>query len=198
MRIAIDGNIGAGKSELIAYLQAIFSSGDVDFYPEPTDEWHALFVSFMMNKKKYALPFTLEVLRQFGRVKHSLKKHQIVERHPLATMHVFNTILKNDRLLSPVDLDIADDYFSVFGWTPDVIIYLDVDDATCTDRVETRGREGEESLTYDDLRAISYNYEKMYKEAIPGVRVYKCMQAHTETKAQFHARIATLVNTLIF
>lgn len=197
MKIAIDGNIGAGKSELIAYLATVFSDADVEFFPEPTDEWHDLFVSFMQNKKRYALPFTLEVLRQFGRVNHSTKTHQIVERHPLATMHVFNTILKNDRILTAVDLEIADEYFGVFGWTPDVIIYLDVDDATCTDRVEARGREGEERLTYEDLRAISYNYEKMYKEAIPHVKVYRSMQASVETKEQFHARIATLIKKLI-
>ncbi len=197
MIISIDGNIGAGKSDLIAYLQTVFGHLDIDFFPEPTDEWHDLFVHFMRHKRKYALPFTLEVLRQFGRVKRSTKKHQLVERHPYTTTHVFNTILKNDKLLGTTDLEIIDEYVNVFGWTPDVIIYIDVDDTTCIDRVESRGREGEDGVTYEYIRAISYHHDKMYRTVLPHVKVYRTMQACVETKDQFHARIATLVNSLI-
>lgn len=197
MIISIDGNIGAGKSDLLAHLATVFQNrGDIEFFPEPTQEWHELFLAYMKNMKKYALPFTLEVIRQFGRVKHSTKRHQIVERHPHTTTHVFNTILKNDNILGPADLNIIEEYASVFGWTPDVIIYLDVDDATCIERVESRGRQGEDEITYEYLRAVSFQHDKLYKNILPHVKVYRTTQSVTETKAQFHARIATLVTSL--
>jgi deoxyadenosine/deoxycytidine kinase len=141
MKISIDGNIGSGKSALIQHLQDVFSSrDDIEFFPEPIDEWMPLFQMYMTNKKRYAPLFTLEVLRSFGRVKYSTRRHQIIERHPCTTMHVFNNILKNDGHIQSDDLGLIEDYYDLFGWVPDMILYIQVDDTTCIDRIEHRGR----------------------------------------------------------
>ena len=196
MIISIDGNIGAGKSDLLEYLKRIVpDDASVDFFPEPVDEWHELFVKYIKNKKQYALPFTLEVLRQFGRIPRSRATHQIVERSPLATSHVFNTILKNDDVLVPSDDTLIDSYITEYGWVPDVILFLDVDSSTCTDRVESRAREGEEAIGYEHLRAVEFYYDKLLaSDHVKNIRIVRCKQAASETKDAFHARIGILVN----
>lgn len=195
MIISIDGNIGAGKSDLIEYIRRVVpDDASVDFFPEPVDEWHELFVKYMQNKKQYALPFTLEVIRQFGRIPRSRATHQIVERSPLATAHVFNKILTNDDVLVSGDDALINAYITEYGWVPDVILFLDVDSSTCTDRVESRAREGEEAIGYEHLRAVEFYYDKLFaSEHVKHVRVVRCKQAESETKEAFHARIGLLV-----
>ena len=57
MIISIDGNIGAGKSDLLEYLKRIVPDDtSVDFFPEPVDEWHELFVKYTNNKMS-CVPF---------------------------------------------------------------------------------------------------------------------------------------------
>jgi len=192
MIICIEGNIGSGKSELIASLEKHLAGESIDFFPEPLDEWGETLQLYMKNKRKWAALFALDVLRGFGKVALSKARHQIVERSPRACRHVFCELDRNAGNISKDELPIIDQYFDLFNFQTNLTIHMDVNDAVCCDRIEMRGRAGEESLTYDMVRAISFQYDRMYKQ-FNEHPVVRCVQSNNETKEAFHARISYLI-----
>lgn len=195
MIIAIEGNIGAGKSELIAHLQTSLGKAheSIDFFPEPLDVWGETLQMYAVNKRKWASILALDVLRGLGDVKASAKRHQIVERTPYACRYVFTEIDKHDGHIKKEELDVIDQYFELYGWKPDVVLHLAVEEGVCCDRIESRGRPGEERVSYEHVKAIGYYYDKMYQSHFPDQPVIRCVQSQSETMAAYHARLTYLV-----
>lgn len=193
MRITIDGNIGSGKSTILEYLATLSQFKSVDIFPEPLDEWGDVLTRYLKDKKTWAVPLTLDILRGLSKSNYSTTQHQIVERSPYTCIHVFTEILKNDGYITSKHMSIIDEYVRIFGWKPDLIVYIDVPDSVCLDRIEKRGREGESSITYEYLRAISYKHEIMYKNILRDIQVIRCVQGENETLDAFHARIAIMI-----
>jgi deoxyadenosine/deoxycytidine kinase len=193
MIISIDGNIGSGKSTL---LDALSKNSNIiaEYFPEPLHIWGDTLERYFEDKKSWACPLTIDILSAFDRVRRSTYEHQIVERSPLACIDVFTEILKHDGLLTKEELHIIDEYASVFKWTPDVIIYLDVDPLTCQERMRLRQRSGED-IPYDELRALDYRYKKVLEVAPCSVHIVR--QSPSETKDAFHARISHFVQKII-
>lgn len=197
MIIVIEGNIGAGKSEVLASLQKhlanVLAPESIEFFPEPLDQWGDTLQLYFKNKKKWAALLALDILRAFGDVPASKARHQIVERSPDACRHVFCELDKHAGHVSKDEMAIVDQYYDLYGWVPDLVLHLEVNDAVCCDRIEGRGRPGEDTLTYELIRAISFQYEKMYKTHMQHVPIIRCVQSVSEDKDAFHARLAYLV-----
>ena len=193
MIISVEGNIGSGKSEVLASLENHLAGENVDFFPEPLDEWGDTLQLYLKNKRKWAALLALDVLRGFAKVTSSRRAHQVVERSPYTCRHVFCEIDRNAGHVSKDELPIIEQYVDLYGWKPDLILHLEVNDAVCCDRIELRGREGEHTLTYDTIRAVSFQYERMYAQHFVGTPVIRCVQSASESKGAFHARLAYLV-----
>lgn len=194
MIISIEGNIGSGKSELIASIEKhLAREKHVGFFPEPLDEWGDTLQLYMENKRKWAALLALDILRGFGNVTASDTTHQVVERSPYACRHVFCELDRNAGHVTKEELAIIDQYVDLYGWKPDLILHLEVNDAVCCDRIEMRGRVGEDGITYETLRAISFQYQRMYNEHFASTPVIRCVQSESESMDAFHARISYLV-----
>jgi len=195
MRISIEGNVGAGKSSLIEALpkRSPWLAKHSDFFPEPIHEWGETLERYLEDKKTWSELFTLDVLRGFGTPEAAKKagRHQVVERSPYACRYVFTEILRNDGYIK--NMQVVDDYFTLFGWKPDMVVHIDAPPATCLDRVEHRARPGEETITYEEIKCIDYMYSKMYETHFTDVPVVRCVQGETESIDAFHARISILL-----
>lgn len=204
MKIAVEGNIGSGKSTLMAAAKRISATcrDSVDFFFEPLDAWHDLLQLYFEDPKAWSLPFSLEVLRSHDRIiewdthPSRRKPHCVVERSPYACRYVFSDILRHDGVLSADDMVLLDKYFEMFRWTPDVVILVDVDPGVCLDRISQRARSGE-TPSYEYLRCIQYYYNKMLHGVLQDVPVYRVIQGSTENEDAFHARFALLLEKLI-
>ena len=197
MRIAIDGNIAAGKSTLFSSIATRPSlMSNVTLFPEPLDEWGEILELYFQDRKSWALPLTLDILRGF--YKSYTTEHAIVERNPYTCRYVFTQILKCDGHISKDDMELIDQYMNTFGWKPDAVIYLDVLPGTCHDRMNERARRGEaESVSYEEIRFIEYLYHKMFKDQLKDIPVHKVQQRQGESMQEYHDRVCDLIESLL-
>ena len=159
MRIAIEGNIGAGKSECMAALAEEFP--DLPCFPEPIDEWTALLDLFYKSPRKWAFAFALKVLMTFREpAKHNTC---LVERSPLTTRHVFSHIQFSEGVLTGPEWELFKEYWDVLGWHPDAIVFVDTPPDICLERIERRGRACEAALDIHTLNRIAFQYENMLR-----------------------------------
>lgn len=168
MRIAIEGNIGAGKSSVLDAVQAAFPGERV--FPEPLDDWGDMLDRFYASPSEWGLAFSLQVLATFTTP--YAAESCIVERSPLACRHVFSQLLFNDGHLTQAEWDLFKDYFDVLGWAPDAIVYIDTPAHVCLDRIRQRARASEENLDLQHLRRLEFQYDTLLKYSnVPVVRV---------------------------
>ncbi len=169
MRVCVEGNIGCGKSTALAALAA--RRPDLAAFPEPVHEWGEMLDLYYADQARWALPFSLRVLLSFvepGRASGPC----VVERSPLACRHVFSQLQFNDGKLTQDQWDLFKEYYDVFGWKPDVLVYVQTPAAECRRRIEARGRRAEAGLDLQYLKRLEFQYETMLRYAdVPVVRV---------------------------
>lgn len=194
MYVQIDGNIGSGKSSLLAFLSALLV--DSATYPEAVEQWGGLLEKFHKNKKEWGLPLTLDIIRSHERVDLTKKKHVIVERGPLTSRHVFSDILLHDGNLTQNDIHLIDKYCNMYAKTPpDAFIFIDVPVGVCYDRLKTRHETCDASITYDDLKIIEYTYPSMF-EKHPNIPVHVVRWREGENMRAFHSRVLVLLEDM--
>jgi deoxyadenosine/deoxycytidine kinase len=172
MRIAIEGNIGSGKSTVMKALADRFP--DIPVFSEPVATWGDLLDLFYADPCTWALPFSLKVLLTFrdpGR--HS---ECLVERCPLSCRHVFTQTLFNEGTMQQHSYDLFKEFYDILAWTPDVIIYIDTPTDKCLNRIHERGRLCETHGgidIFEYLRRIEFAYETMLKFVSKDIRVIR-------------------------
>jgi deoxyadenosine/deoxycytidine kinase len=213
MRIAVDGNIGSGKTTVLHALRRHFgSSGHADgndavVLEEPVDEWtqplpdrgdQTLLDRVYADPAEWGLHFSLRVLLSFGRTADvDASKTVITERCPLSCRHVFTQLLFNDGHLSHAQWDAFKDCADVLGWLPDAIVFVDTPAHVCAERIKRRGRPCEASLDVQYLRRLEFQYDTMLKYVtVPVVRLDGTADADTLAAAAEDAVRALVAPTL--
>lgn len=173
--IAIDGNIGAGKTTFIDRLEKIcIERTDIFFLREPVDEWiqfkdssgESILDKFYQDPHKYTFAFQLTV---FNTILASLKKalsnpkYKIIicERSIASSRHVFMDMLYKDNMVNYFEYKIYEDLFTkdiVDNYYPTEILYLNVSVKTCSERISKRNRQGEQNIKTDYLERCHYKY----------------------------------------
>ena len=173
MRIIVEGNIGSGKSTVLAALGEAFPGSLVRV--EPVHEWADELELFYKDPAKWALPLTLRVLLSHHKSAQNPKTTTFLERCPLSCRHVFTQLLFNEGTMPQHHWDLFREYYDVLGWEPgagDLIVYIDTPVEKCMERVMQRARPGEDPVDVQYLRRIEFQYANMLKYcACPVVRV---------------------------
>jgi deoxyadenosine/deoxycytidine kinase len=166
MRIAIEGNIGAGKSTILAEL----ARRGWATWQEPVDSWDL--EGFYSDPSRYAFEFSLGVLLSFCRMRPADGDESaalLVERCPLACRHVFTQLLFNDGHLTQTQWAAFKECADLLSWAPDAVVYVDVPAEVCLRRIAERGRRCEAAVDVQYLRRLEFQYDTLFKFAVPVV-----------------------------
>jgi len=163
--IAVHGNIGAGKSTLLKQLAML----DEQFiiYLEPVETWTScenMLNLFYTDPYAYAFKFqTLALitrLKQYSEyVENKENKIMIWERGSESDI-IFKTLLTKKGYLTKLDNDILGN-----AYKPKAIlnIYIRVSPEVCLNRILKRGRMEEVDISYEYLKELHDEHEKVFK-----------------------------------
>lgn len=160
--IAIEGNIGAGKSTLAKFLHRYFGGGLLleefeeneslkDFYENP---------EFALNAE---LQFVLDRSRQLYRFHQEVNQLILSDYIPLKSL-IFarnNLPKKEFGLYEPIAKKMLKDYPQ-----PDLILFLDRDLDELQENIKKRGRKYEQTLSKVYLQGIQDGYENYLFEMV--------------------------------
>jgi thymidylate kinase/transposase InsO family protein len=196
IRISIEGNIGCGKSTVLAQLLELQGQPFWDEWhmlPEPVAEWHNLLGPFYSAPPDTSSKHTAATVLQVA-VLNSYALHMpdpvvaplaITERSPWSSLAVF---LPAQRLPSSMEEVVRQTahhmHASLDNALPTALIYLDVDPEVCLKRVEQRQRPGEAGVTLDYLRTLHQQYDRAVSR-FPGPKVV--IHANGNRSAVFEA-----------
>jgi deoxyadenosine/deoxycytidine kinase len=158
--ITLDGNIGAGKSTLLEALRAV---PNVTVIPEPVGDWmqmknkdgESLLSLFYKDTSRWCYTFqncalltrlleTQKVLKQWTPAQGIL----ITERSVLTDRYVFAEMLHKQGKLDDLEWNLYLKWYNNFAADAPIrgIIHLTTDAKTSQERIEKRGRSGEEYI----------------------------------------------------
>lgn len=176
--ISLDGNIGAGKSTLLAELRKKIH--DIHLVDEPVGQWTALknaegknlLELFYQDKKRWSYTFqNCAILTRLKNIKdavenldNTVKSPQIIitERSVLTDKHVFAEMLHDSGDIDPLEWELYESWFNIFGKQYPVrgIIYVSTSSSTSKERIHIRNRQGEENIGLDYLDALDAQHKK--------------------------------------
>lgn len=171
--VAIEGNIGVGKSTVIKQLAVLFKDDErVVVLPEPVEEWLAKgFLSGMYDGTISKGEFQLMVLQSLtGVLQRAMLRNPppaiiITERSPLSNYHVFAKANLSGRSL---DLYHHSWEYACAGFPRGLhphIIYLKAPVDTLLERMIMRGRLEECLVSAEYLTTLEKNHEYWLKNA---------------------------------
>jgi deoxyadenosine/deoxycytidine kinase len=164
--IAVAGNMGAGKSTLVGWLERQFDM--VPFF-EPNEE-NPYLSDFYADMKRYALHSQLffmirrfEIHKSIDHRAAQQKKHIVQDRTIYEDAEVFATHLRRQGFIDDRDWTMYEDLYSTLRKEirpPDLMIYLRCPLKTLVKRIKGRGRAFEQAIP----RAYLASLEKLYEE----------------------------------
>lgn len=170
--ITLDGNIGAGKSTLLEAIRKALPYASV--IPEPVGTWltltnehgESLLSLFYKDKRRWAYTFqncailtrltdTLNILKEYYADR---KKPRIIitERSVLTDRYVFAEMLHKQGIIDDLEWKLYMKWFTSFAADLPVkgIIHLTTSATTSKDRIQLRGRNGEDSIPLEYLNDL--------------------------------------------
>lgn len=203
--VSIDGNIGSGKSTKVQNLKQFYEQkgrNDILFIQEPVDTWESvvdkdgtpILMNYYKDNKRFA--FRLQMLAYISRLKllrDAVKrgyKYIITERCVATDRNVFSKMLYDKGDIENDEYIIYNKWFDEFITDVPIaaIVYIKADPAVCLERVNIRGREGE-NIPIEYLAECSkYHDEWIDNENIPKLII----DANRDFKQNLEAREETL------
>lgn len=182
MTVCIEGNIGAGKSELLRRLAA----DGLSTRPEPVDRWGPL-LNQVYNCGRGLVALQARIILDAG----VTPAESIVERDPAFQIPVFIKKALHDGSITRHEARVLTDLHArVVTWTSSRLIYLRCAPDECLARVRRRARVEEDGL---DLAALS-ELHVLYESAFAHARVEKhVVDVTLLDAAEVHARVRQLL-----
>jgi deoxyadenosine/deoxycytidine kinase len=176
--ISLDGNIGAGKSTLLAEIRNKLH--DVHIVDEPVGQWTALknaegknlLELFYEDKKRWSYTFqNCAILTRLKNIQDAvenldstMKGPQVIitERSVLTDKHVFAEMLYDAGDIDPLEWELYESWFNIFGKKHPVkaIIYVSTSSNTSKERIQIRNRQGEDRIGLEYLDALDKQHKK--------------------------------------
>jgi len=182
--ISIEGNIGSGKTTLMANLRKEYKYNPcVIFLKEPVDEWakikdsngKTILEKFYENQEAYSFPFQmmayisrLNELRQALKGLDPSKKYIIITERSLNTdRYVFAKMLYESGKMEDVCYQIYLNWFDTFSEEFPVhkVVYVKTAPEICHARISKRAREGEDCIPLEYLTSCDKYHEDMLSTA---------------------------------
>lgn len=180
MRVCIEGNIGAGKSEL---LKELLNTHKQNIRVEPVEAW-SLLPRYYEDPSTYAFALQAQVLSSYAE---TLPKQDIstaplfIERNERSSMEVFSKLLLDKGTMTEHQFSILCAlYLEMPKVVPNVIIYLDLQPSKCLERIQRRGREFESGIDLQYLEELDRHYNTYLNSCKDdGIQVYRLSSDNT-------------------
>jgi deoxyadenosine/deoxycytidine kinase len=155
MRVVIDGNIGAGKTTQLGFLEktgctvrreAIHDWPLEEFYADPARWAFLLHTSILLTNQPPSQPTS----------------HIFFERSLVSSRWVFWEVLKAQGHVTPKEDEIYSKLYDKHAWHPDIFIYLYKSPEMCLEHIKGRYQPGDQgAITLDYLQKLDVEYMKM-------------------------------------
>ena len=167
--IAIEGNIGAGKSTIIDTLsKQLDGNNEVILLKEPVDIWESIketstgeniLEKFYKDSAKYAFSFqVMAYVTRLSLLRDTIRNNPeckviICERSLDADRNIFAKMLYDDGLIEDIHYQIYLRFYNEYvkEYCVDGIVYIDADADVCYNRIKKRSRDGESNISLDYL-----------------------------------------------
>lgn len=175
---SIEGSISSGKSTMVDNICDYYKKNKhVYIVSEPLEEWLNLkdenglniLDLFYKNIVKWSFAFQIKVL--FSRIKQInkiIKKDPnaiiIMERSVLSNTEVFKKMLTEVGNINKIESELYDEFNEYYGklYYPDFILMLESSPETCRNRINSRGRVEESSISIEYLTDLHNSHVDMF------------------------------------
>ena len=176
--IAIEGNIGAGKSTIIDRLgKQLEGNKEVILLKEPVEIWESIkettsgeniLEKFYKDSAKYAFSFqVMAYITRLSRIRDTIRNNPdckviICERSLDADRNIFAKMLYDDGLIEDIHYQIYLRFYNEYvkDYQLDGIVYIDADADVCHKRIKTRSRDGESGISVEYLQKCKTYYDE--------------------------------------
>lgn len=171
LTVVVEGNIGAGKTTFLDQFRHLYGS-KIKIYKEPVELWrnvrgHNLLNKFYEDPKKWSLSFqtyvqlTMAQIHEESAIKEEGSVIKMMERSLFSARYCFVENLFKLGYLTDVEYNILDEWFISLQKEIkiDFIIYLKTSPENCYQRIKSRGRPEESSITLDYLKSLHSLHE---------------------------------------
>ena len=162
--IAIEGNIGAGKTSLATKIAAEFNARVI---LEQFEE-NAFLPRFYENPTKYAFPLELTFLAErYQQLKDQLSVQDMFRTFTIADYFIYKSYIFASRNLEGDEFTLYTRLFNIIEAVlpkPDLLVYLYLDIENLMRNIRKRGRYYEQNIKPDYLEKIQQGYLDFLKQ----------------------------------
>jgi len=188
--VAVDGNIGVGKSSMLDKLAGkkfpfkhVVLKEPVEQWQQMRDEKGSIIERYYSDMERYSFLFqTYAMLTRARKMVEVLKEGNdvvvFVERSLLTDRTIFAQASADAGRLDAIEWAVYKELFELttkeLSLDVDAFLYMRAPPETCLDRVGLRKRPGEENITIEYLRELHARHENWLATGNPDVLVVEC------------------------
>ncbi|HOY32551.1 MAG TPA: deoxynucleoside kinase [Bacteroidales bacterium] len=162
--IAIEGNIGAGKTSLSTKIAQQFSA---KLILEQFED-NAFLPKFYRDPEKYAFPLELTFLAsRYQQLKEQLANKDLFQTFTISDYYIYKSLIFAKKTLKEDELTLYTRLFNIINSTlpkPDLLVYLFVEVPRLKRNIITRGRDYEQDIEHEYLERIQSGYFDFLKQ----------------------------------
>lgn len=166
--VAIEGNIGSGKTSLLKFFK---KNSLVEVIEEPVKKWQNVngnntLELMYSDPKRWSYLFESYVLLTMMQVHHRPQTTpvRLLERSAYSARYCFMENLHRSGMLSTVEYTIFQEWFDYLMANEkpqiDLIVYLRTSPEKCMERIKKRSRDEESSVSMELLNSLHERYEE--------------------------------------
>ena len=162
--IAIEGNIGAGKTSLSTKIAQQFNA---KLILEQFED-NAFLPKFYRDAEKYAFPLELSFLAsRYQQLKEQLANKDLFQTFTISDYYIYKSLIFAKKTLKEDELGLYTRLFNIINSTlpkPDLLVYLFVEVPRLKRNIISRGRSYEQDIEHEYLERIQSGYFDFLKQ----------------------------------
>ncbi len=170
-KIAIDGNIGSGKT---FYINKLKKDGYTIINCENNTKKSNVSEKYEKNMERYSLALNLEILQNWKKLHYNPNMINIYEQSPYTSINILADLLHEEKIFDTDEYNLYKLYAKDI-WIPDIIIYLFCDPDICQERYKLENNLSTDSnqLTKKGFEKIHLKHEIVFDEVNCQIPIYK-------------------------